>query len=141
MLSIYLISKYRKMPTLRLFDFFSLAFLSTFSFGYLASSLFFRDREIFYYLVPAICYLIICVFFWKVLYLRLISSKLKDGSLSSLFLQIFSLLSFVLLFVYQFLNSSIRLDAAYIFLLIIFLGSLIFLLRNEKYFKKIKSNK
>ncbi len=138
MLILYLISKYRKLPTWRLFDFFSLAFLSTFPFGYLASSLFVKNKEIFYYIVPAICYLGIGVFFWKVLYRRLIASRLKDGSLSAFFLQVFSLMSFVLLFVHQFLNSSLQIDAAYIFLLIIFLGSFIFLLRNEKYFKKIK---
>jgi hypothetical protein len=138
MLILYLISKYRKLPTWRLCDFFSLAFLSSFSFGYLASSLFVKKSEIFYYLIPAMCYLGICVFFWKVLYLRLISGKLRDGSLSSLFLQVFSLISLVLLFVYQFLNSSLLIDAAYIFLFIIFWGSFIFLLRNEKHFKKVK---
>ena len=130
MLIIYCLSKYRKLPTWRLFDFFSLAFLPTFCFGYLASSLFVKKSEIFYYIAPAICYLGLSILFWKVLYPRLIAGRLKNGSLSCLFLEIFSLTSFILLFAYQYLHLSVRLEAAYVISFIIIWASLIFLLRN-----------
>lgn len=136
MLILYVVSMYRKLPTLRLFDFFSLAFLSTFSFGYLASSLLVKRSEIFYYIVPAVCYLGIAVFFWKVLYRRILSSRLKDGALSSLFLQVFSLLSLILLFVYQFMSSSLKVDAAYISLVTIFLSSFVFFIVKFRAFDK-----
>jgi prolipoprotein diacylglyceryltransferase len=131
-LVLYLIGKYRKLPVRRLFDFFSLALLSSLPFGYLINIFFVKKNEIIYYLIPGILYLGIQIFFWKFLLSRIINNELKDGSLSSLFLLTFSLLSLFVSLFYKFKRSSLRFDIEDFLLMGIFLGSFVFLLRNEK---------
>ncbi len=125
----YLIGKYRKLPIGRLFDFFSLALLSALPVGYLLSVLFVKKIDIIYYVFPGFFYLAAQVFFWRFLLPRITSGKLRDGSLCSLFLLTFSIVSLFVSFFYEFVHSSIRIEAEQFILMGIFFSGLFFLLR------------
>lgn len=129
MLVLYLIGKYRKLPVGRLFDFFSLALLSALPVGYLLTILFIKRSDIVYYVIPGVIYLASQVFFWRFLLPRIISGKLRDGSLCTLFLLTFSTVSLFVSLFYKFAHSSIRIEAEDFILMGMFLGGLFFLLR------------
>lgn len=129
MLVLYLISKYRKLPIARLFDFFSLALLSALPAGYLLSILLIKRSDIIYYVFPGIFYLISQVFFWRFLLPQVISGKLRDGSLCSLFFLTFSTISLFVSLFYKFAHSSMHIEAEEFILIGMFFGGLLFLLR------------
>lgn len=126
---IYLLGKYRNLPMGRLFDFFSLAFLSALPAGYLLSVLLVEKSDIIYYVIPGLFYLIAQVFFWRFLLPRIMSGKLREGSLCSLFILTFSIVSLFDSIFYKFMHSSIRIDAKELILVSLFFGGLFFLLR------------
>lgn len=129
MLVLYLMGKYRKLPIGRLFDFFSLALLSALPAGYLLSILFAKRSEIIYYVFPGIFYLIAQVFFWRFLLPNIISGKLRDGTLCSLFLLTFSSISLFVSLFYKFSYSSMSIEPDEFILIGIFFGGFLSLLR------------
>lgn len=132
MVGLYLIGKYRKLPTGRLFDFFSLALLSALPAGYLISVFFIKRSEIIYFVIPGVFYLGLQVFFWRFLLQRMISGKLREGSLCSLFLLTFSAVSIFVYLFYQLGSSSLLFQLEDLLVISIFIGSFLFLLRNER---------
>lgn len=132
MLAFYLIGKYRKLPIGHLFDFLTLALLSCFPIVYLISIFFVKRNEIVYYFVLGIFYLACQRFFWKFLLPRIISNKLKEGSLSGFFFLVFSVASFLASLIYRFSGSPFRFEAEDFLLVGVILGSIVFLLRNER---------
>lgn len=139
-LVVYLIGKYRKLPIGRLFDFFSLALLSTLPAGYLLSILFVKRSDILYYVFPGIFYLVSQVFFWRFLLPRTTNGKLRDGSLCSLFLLTFSTVSLFVSLFYEFAHTSLHIEAEELILMGMFFLGLFFLLRiNRKQILKRKN--
>lgn len=132
LLVVFLIGIYRKLPIGRLFDFFSLALLSTLPAGYLLSILFVEKNNIIFYILPGIFYLILQVFFWRFLLPRIINGKLRDGNLCNYFLLIFSAVSIFIYLFYKLISSSVRIEAEEFILLGLFFGSFIFLLYSAR---------
>lgn len=132
LLGLYSFTKYRKLPIGRLFDFFSLSLLSALPAGYLLSIFFIKSSEIIFYLIPGVLYLGLQVFFWRFFLSRIISGKLREGSLCSLFLLTSSVISLFISLLYKFLHSSLYLTSGDFLLFSILIVSFIFLLRNER---------
>ncbi len=137
----YLIGRYRRLPIGLLFDFLTLSLLSSLSVWYLLNLFFIKTGVFIYYLIPGIFYLIISVIFWIYLRPRVISFKLKEGSLSSIFLLIFSFTSFLTSLFYNSSGLYTWYGREELVLIGLFLSSIIFLLRNEVRHKKIKHRK
>lgn len=93
--SLYVMSKSKRVPLGRLFDFFSLSFLVSLPPGYLISALFVRGFPLLLSMWNAAFYLIIMVIFLKLLYPKIMNRSLKDGIVSLLFLLLFSFVSLV----------------------------------------------
>ncbi|MBU3979511.1 hypothetical protein KJ980_00030 [Patescibacteria group bacterium] len=132
MLVLFLIGKYRKLPIARLSDFFSLALLSALPVGYFLSILFIKRSDIIYYIIPGIIYLVSQVFFWRFLLERVISGKLRDGSLCSFFLVVFSVVSFFVHLFYKFTHAIKQIKVDEFILIGIFLCGLLFLLYTNR---------
>jgi prolipoprotein diacylglyceryltransferase len=133
--SLYLISKYKKVPLGRLFDFFALSLLFALPVGYVGITLFhLKDKLILIipYLVCAVVYLTAAILFRKFLYPKLLNRTLKEGNISLYFLLLFSVTSFGTSFV----NFG-KLDFMYftvnnVILLGLFVMSIILLIKQEK---------
>lgn len=93
MIVLYAIGKYKKLPLGRLFDFFTLAFIVALPVGWLSTAIFFRDYALWLHLGNFVFYFLSMVWFLKVLYPRLMSRILKEGTLTILFLLLFSVVS------------------------------------------------
>ncbi len=132
MLAFYLIGKYRKLPIGHLFDFITLAFLSCLPIVYLLSIFFVNRNELVYYLILGIFYLVCQMFFWKFLLPRIISNRLRAGTMSGYFFLVFSVVSLLASFINKFGNPSLEFDVEDFLLVGILLGSIVFLLRNER---------
>ena len=92
-LSLLLIGKYKKFPLGRLFDFFTLSFLTALPILYLLESLLFKKIELIIYLISAFIYFSLAVYFNKILLKRVMSRTIKEGNLSVYFMIFFSILS------------------------------------------------
>lgn len=90
---LYLMGKYRRLPTGRVFDFFTLSFLTALPLWFLFVGLFARREDIIMYAIIAGVYLLLDITFLKVLKPRIMNRSLPDGVISFYFLMIFSLLS------------------------------------------------
>lgn len=135
----YLIGKYRNLPLGRLFDFVSLAFLSSLPVGYLLTVFLVKKNEIVYFLALGVLYIGIHIIFWRLLFPRIMNSRLKEGSMSILFFLIFTSVSIIASLIFEFSVSSIRFDIEDALLLGIFIICVLLLFRNER--KKILRRK
>ena len=129
-LAFYAIGKYKKIPIGHLFDFISLAFLTCLPLWYISDAFYVKRNQLIIYIVLGICYLFTTVVFWKILLPRIISSKHKEGSLSSLFLIIFSFLTLAASFTYKIFSNAFVLGTEDILLLGMFLGGFVYLFRS-----------
>ncbi len=94
---LYLMTKYKKFPIGRIFDFFIFSFLFSLPFSFFLSAILYSGSIIFY-LVQAAFYLILLIIFIKFLKNKLMSRKIREGTISIVFIVIFSLESFVAYF-------------------------------------------
>jgi hypothetical protein len=131
MTSLYFIGKYNKLPMGRIFDFFTLAYLSALPLGFVGHSMLFRNQELIINLVIACIYFLFALFFMKVLYPNLIRRALKEGSIHIFFILLFSLLSLAILLVNMKKLSLVSFDLQAIVLLIIFSLSMFLLVKQE----------
>lgn len=114
------------LPTWRILDFFSMAFLVSFPFGFLGSYLLSQNRisSLFYF--SLILYLALLFVFVKFVLPRSLGGKLRDGRLSLLFVASFSIS-------YFFSNLMFEISLTYenILAIIIFLCFSVVLIRKE----------
>lgn len=95
-LGLLLIGKYRKLPLGRLFDFFTLSFLTSLPVGFLIAALFSKKTQLILYFFGAFVYFLLAVFSTKNLLSRTMNRTLKEGSLSIYILMFFSLFSLLM---------------------------------------------
>jgi hypothetical protein len=95
MVVLYGMSKYKKWPTGRLFDFFTLAFSVALPVGILCTAAFYRDYALWLHLGNALFYFISMTWFLRFLYPRLMSRVLREGTISIVFIILFSVVSLV----------------------------------------------
>lgn len=93
LLTLYCIGRYKKWPPGRLFDFITLAFVVALPVGLLSTAIFLRDYALWLHLGMSVFYLILMLWFLRFLYPRLMSRTLREGTISVLFLCIFSITS------------------------------------------------
>ncbi len=93
LLALYLLARSKKLPLGRLFDFFSLAGSISFFFGFGLSILLVSGMERFILLGSAVIYLFLALLYRFILYPRLLNRSIKDGTLSIIFLMVFSCVS------------------------------------------------
>lgn len=132
LISFYLIGKRRKFPIGRLFDFLTLAFISSLPVGYLISVFIVNKNEIIYYFALGIIYIVLHFIFWRYIYLKMVSAKIKEGTICSLFFLVFSVVTFTADLVNNIILTSLKFDSDYILLACIFIVSLYYLLINER---------
>ncbi len=122
------VSKNWGMPTGRILDFFTMAFVSVFPLGFLLATLTSHQRLGFTTFILLLVYVLFFVVIWNFLLPKTMGAKLKDGSLSSISVTLFSLiyiLSNVLV------NSKNILNLENVFALLLFIVSLAFLIQHE----------
>ncbi len=105
--SLFSLGKYKKIPIGRLFDFFSLSFLSSLPLWYLIRGILDKGNDRFVEIFFAIIYLATAAFFIKKLLPRLMSRNIKEGIISTYFI-IFISLSSISLFIYKFITINAR---------------------------------
>jgi prolipoprotein diacylglyceryltransferase len=128
----YLVGKYKKYPLGRIFDFLCLAFLIVLPLGFLGNLIFLKKTEMLINGILGLVYLILAFIFAKLLYPRLMSAKLREGSLSTLFLLSFSLLSLGTSVVMKEQGTFLFFGPEDFFLIGVCVLSVILLLRQER---------
>lgn len=132
-IAFYLLAKYKKYPMGRLFDFLMLALLTSLPLGYLLNIFSVNRKEILHFIFVAVIYIVINFIFWKYLLKRMLNNNMKEGSLGSLFLIIYSGMSILATIIYKFRMSSLRqLEPGDVLLIIILAGSILIYMRNER---------
>lgn len=139
---IYFLNK--KIPKGRLFDFSSIAFLGAGAFGFLIlilihiiSDKFKNNLE---FLIP-FAYFVFFIVFLKVLLPIQKRGEFKEGTLGFLFLSFFSVNTFLVNLWSKKKTVFFIFGAEDIFLILLFIGSIILIIRQEKLLSKIKSTK
>ncbi len=119
--------KSRKMPIGRVMDFFSFGFLTTFPLGIALSLLISRQKLSANFIFPVVLFVAIFIVFLKFVLPRSLGGKLRDGSLTLLFLISFSGFYFII----NMLNGRFFLDEENIFLIVTFFAALVSFLQYE----------
>jgi hypothetical protein len=120
-------SKSQKLPLTKMYDFFSVALLTTFPFGYFGFLVIEGKSYLPTFIFSCLCYLILLFLFIKVFIPMSFRLKIKSGSLSLMFLICFSIISF---FSKSILNFKL-ISLENLILFILFLSSLILFLIRE----------
>jgi prolipoprotein diacylglyceryltransferase len=134
----YLLGKYKKYPLARIFDFLCLAFSIVLPFGYVGNILFLKKSEFLLNGVLGVIYLILAVLLGKILYPRLMSARLREGTLSTIFLFCFSIITFASSFFTKSPGKSSLFAPVDFFLVGICLLSAILFFRQERKGNKAK---
>ncbi|OGH19960.1 MAG: hypothetical protein A3D74_03620 [Candidatus Levybacteria bacterium RIFCSPHIGHO2_02_FULL_37_13] len=140
-LFLVIICKQLKLPIGRLIDYFSISFLSSLPIGIIGY--FLLEGENLFKMGPIILVLVYTVLFFiliKILLPRLLSGRLKDGTIGLIFLICFSLISLISGFMARGKNMF-NLGLEDLILVITLYASLVFLFRQEKLLTKIKKLK
>jgi len=140
-LFLLLISKQQKFPMGRLLDFFSISFLSVLPIGTIGY--FLLGRQNLFTIAPislVLVYTILFFIFIKILLPRLLSRRLKDGTIGLIFLICFAVISLVGNFIGR-VGNLLNLGLEDLILIIMLYASLVFLFRQEKLLTKIKKFK
>jgi hypothetical protein len=133
---LYLTQK-RDLPVLRIADIFSIAFTITLPVGLLGSLLFINQGFI-EPIVLSIFYFVLFIVFLKFIFPEFLSGRVREGSISLIFLACFSLVSFIanLFPVKDFINSLVSIENTMLF--ITFGITLYFLAAREKLLLNLK---
>lgn len=129
---LYLMGKYKRLPSGRVFDFFSLSFLTALPLWFLFVGFFIKKEEIVIYTIVAGVYLLLDIIFLKGLKPKIMNRSLPDGVISFYFLMIFSLLSLV-----QLIFNAIRVRSGLVnsenisLLILLVTGSILYFLRKR----------
>ena len=137
MLFLSLYSNNQRLPLGKTFDFFALSFLSTLPVGFLGVFILSGKSYFLKFIFAFITYSITYFVFAKILLPLSFSGKIKNGSLSIIFVVCFSVISFFLLMLSGFKNFNIF-SLENLTLLILFISSSVFLLKQEVIGKRVK---
>jgi prolipoprotein diacylglyceryltransferase len=88
-------AKHQKLPVARMFDFFAVALLSSFPIGFLGFFILSGKSYFPAFVFSFLTYLILLVFFVKVVLRSSFMGKIKNGSLGIMFLLCFSVITFL----------------------------------------------
>ena len=120
---LYLIGRYKKIPLGRLYDFFTLAFITALPIGYIGYAILFKNYLILYS-VNAFLYFVFAFFAWRFVYPQLMSRELKEGSLNIIFLIFFCFVSFVNGIILYQSGKFVLITSGNILLILLFIFSL-----------------
>jgi len=132
-LSLYFIGRYKKLPLGRFYDFFTLSFLTSLPVWFLLMSLFSKKMELILYIINFFVYLILTLIFMNGFLPRIMNRTLKDGKLSIFFLTFFSFFSLVVSVIRVIKERVVFLNAENILLILLFVVSLVLLLKQRKH--------
>lgn len=138
-MSYFLGAKIKKLPVGRTIDFFSVAILGSLPVGYLIYLFFQRRSLLLIYLAYGLVYFLIFCGFWRYLLPRAIKNIFRPGTLGAIFLAIFSMLSFIMIYLFKTVQDIGWLNKEAYLCILFFVGSLIFVFLNE--YKKIARKK
>jgi prolipoprotein diacylglyceryltransferase len=93
-LFLFIYSKFQKLPLAKMYDFFSVALLTTLPFGYFGFLILEGKSYFPTFIFSFLCYLVLLLLFVKVFIPMSFRSKIKPGSLCLMFLVCFSIISF-----------------------------------------------
>jgi len=93
LLSLYFISKSKRISLGRLIDFFSISLLFATPVGLLMNTIFAKKNELLVLFLDVVIYFILLIFFIQFLYPKLMNRTLKEGTLAKIFLICFSCIS------------------------------------------------
>lgn len=130
-LFLIVILRYKKMPVGRILDYFALSLLSALPVGYVGKLFLTMSISVFENVYLPVVYLILFLFFLKIIYPRVIRNELKSGSLGMFFLFTFSFISLLI----TILNPENKLfffvGTEDIIAFLFFVGSLVMLIKQE----------
>jgi len=128
-------AKYQKLPVARTFDFFAVAFLSCLPIGLLGFFILAGKGYFSIFILSFLVYLIMLVFFIKILLPFSVRGRIKNGSLSAIFLFCFSIITFLSGIISNFKNFRLVSLENFI-ILILLLASVTLILKQEIVGKK-----
>ncbi|MBI5123388.1 hypothetical protein HZA75_06040 [Candidatus Roizmanbacteria bacterium] len=120
---LYLITKYKKIPLGRIFDFFTFAFVIALPIGFLSHAFFIKGADVLVDVANAVLFLIFAFFSGKAVYPMIMSREVKEGSLHIIFLVFFAFVSFVDTVFLQQKGKLVLLNAQNILLALFFIFS------------------
>ncbi len=126
------IAKYKRIPLGRFFDFFTISFLSAIPLWYLLLGFLVNSTEKFIYFLSSILYFLMAIFFMKVLYPKVMSRTFKEGSISVLFLMMYSFFSLLVSVFHIFFNKVNIFSVGNIIIVLMLFASMPLLLKVQK---------
>ena len=137
-IAFFILAKRGKFPTARLFDFFSISFLSPMALGFLGYFLLSKSKFFsFHYIGLIVVYLALFVVFLKILLPRLLSGQLKEGTIGIIFLISFSAISVLENFIGR-IGKTFSFTIEDFILIFTLLISVALLIKREKILEKVK---
>lgn len=136
MISLYLVSKTKKLPLGRVGDFLSLSFLSALPLGYFAGALIYSRTNMLHFIINTISFLVLVLIFRKVFYPRLLNRSIREGTITILFLLFFSLISLGNTVVTYIRTMQMTVTGSTIAVLLIMILSIVLYIKQEKPFTK-----
>jgi prolipoprotein diacylglyceryltransferase len=131
-IAIYLIGKYKKVPLGRLCDFLSLSFLYTLPLVFLANAIFVGRAGLLSIFLNAIIYFVLLLFFVQFLYPKIMNRTLKEGTLSILFLLLFSLITLATSLLVSLYSIKNFINPENVTLVLLFIFSISLLIKQER---------
>lgn len=130
-----LLGKYKNLPIGRLFDFFTISFLTSIPPWFLLSGLIINIEDRLLFFSFAFAYLILALVFTKGFFPGVMSRKIREGTLSLCFFIIFTIISLVIPIFNAIKNKSNFLVQENIVLIVFMIFSIILLIRpkNNRY--------
>ncbi|HVZ58209.1 MAG TPA: hypothetical protein VG935_00440 [Patescibacteria group bacterium] len=122
----------KKLPNGRIFDFFAMALLASLPFGFFGYELLNNFADLFVGILLPIIYIVMLLFFVKVLLPLNIRGEIQDGSLGFFFLLIFSFTNLLAKFVRTKNWLTILTQVDVILLVLLFIAALVILILQER---------
>ncbi len=132
MVFLFFYSQRKRLPLGKLYDFFSMSFAASLPFGYLGVQLLIGMEDYFLGIFLPILYLLILLFFVKILLPLNIRGEIKDGTLGFLFIVVFAFSSIIINVVRAEDINAVWLNLENILLLVLFFFALAMVLLLEK---------
>ncbi len=129
---LYFMSRYKKFPTYRIYDFFTLSFLIALPFGLFVSAFFLENVLQFLVFASSFIYLVLSFLFMLFLYPRLMRNDLKEGSITIFFFILFSLITYAFLIMEKGMSLSNLVRETHIPSILILLISIFLLIKQSR---------
>lgn len=137
--SFYIIGKNKKYPLGRIFDYISISYLSALPIWYLLNIVFLKTPVVYIFLGLGIFYTMTGFLFWKYLLPGINKNKLREGTVSSFFMTLFSSASLLSAVILRITEKKYILSVEDLLLLFILIAGIIIIIRiDRKYTVKRK---